>query len=336
MKKILTISASSVIVIFLIYILTASSYRQCGPSDDDKAYREAFGRNYKMFSVEIPEKIDFAGENVPVNIFYVRESLDRELLVNSYWHSNTILMFKRAYRWFPIIDPILKKYGVPEDFFFLCMTESVLDNVVSPAGASGFWQFLKNTATSYGLEVSTEVDERYHVQKSTEAACKYLKEAHAKYNSWTLAAASYNMGMGALDEQLKQEKTDNYYDLQLNRETLRYVYRILALKIIFHNPVNYGFYLRKKDFYPPIPTQVITTDTTIADLADFAIQYKVSYRTLKELNPWLVKNTLTNKDRKKYEILIPVNGNVNYETLINGIEDDSRVFNDTLKIKNIR
>jgi hypothetical protein len=334
MKKALTISLIIVAVLTATYLLTSSSLFFSN-DDGDKAYREAFSRHYKIFSVEVPSQLDFAGEAVPVDQYTVRESLDRELLVNSYWHSNTILMVKRAYRWYPVIQPILKKNQVPEDFFFLCMIESGLEQVVSPAGAAGFWQFLKSTGTSYGLEVSAEVDERFNVEKSTEAACRYLKNAYAKYNSWTLAAASYNMGVDGLSAQLSQQKSSSYYDLQLNKETQRYVYRILAVKTIFYQPVRYGYYLRKKDLYPPIPVQTITTDTTIADLADFCVAHKVSYRVFKEMNPWLLKNTLTNSARKTYNISLPKDGVTSWSKLI-GNEQEGVLFNDTLKVENIR
>lgn len=335
MKKFLTITLIIVTLMAGLYFLTGSGFLFPG-DETDKAYREAFSRHYKMFAVEIPSQLDFAGEPVPVDLYHVRESLDKELLVNTYWHSNTILMMKRAYRWFPVIEPILKKNNIPSDFFFLCMIESGLENVVSPAGAAGFWQFLKGTGTSNGLEISTEVDERYHVEKSTEAACKYLRGAYKKFNSWTLAAASYNMGVEGLDNQLKTQQVSSYYDLQLNRETLRYVYRILAIKTIFYQPVRYGFYLRIRDLYPPIPTQTVTTDTTIADLAVFCKAQKVTYRILKELNPWLLKNTLTNKERKTYKILVPRDGEVSYEKLLGKTEETGKLFNDTLNVHDIR
>ncbi len=334
MKKVLTISLIIVAVLTGAYFLMSSSLFFSN-NDEDKAYRDAFSRHYKMFAVEVPTQLDFAGEPVPLDEYYVRESLDRELLVNTYWHSNTILMVKRAFRWYPVMEPIFKKNNIPTDFFFLCMIESGLEQVVSPAGAAGFWQFLKSTGTSYGLEISTEVDERYHVEKSTEAACKYLKNAYAKFNSWTLAAASYNMGMEGLSDQLAQQKTKSYYELQLNKETLRYVYRILAVKTIFYQPVRYGFYLRKKDLYPPIPVQSVSTDTTIADFADFCVEHKVSYRAFKEMNPWLLKNTLTNKDRKTYNIALPRDGVTSYTKLL-AKEQAGDLFNDTLKVENIR
>jgi membrane-bound lytic murein transglycosylase D len=335
MKRIFSITLTVVIVIAAVSLLTFSSDLLHPPRDKDKSYREAFVRNYKIFSVKIPDKLDFAGEPVPLDNYYVRESLDRELLVNTYWHSNTILMFKRAYRWVPVMQPVLVRNGIPADFIFLCMVESGFENLISPAGATGYWQFMKSTGQTYGLEISEEVDERYHVLKSTEAACKYLKTAYAKFKNWTLAAASYNMGIDGLDRQLKMQKTDNYYDLQLNRETLRYVYRVLAVKTIYHNPVGYGLYLRETDLYPPIPTQPVAVDSTIENLADFAIKHKTPYRVLKELNPWILKNRLSVKTPGKYEILLPLNGQVSHTILMEAHRQDSILFNDTLHIGRI-
>jgi hypothetical protein len=336
MKRIPEIIGSLALLVLAVCLFTASSRKATTPNEDDKAYREAFHRNYKMFTVEIPEKIDFAGEPAPVLDFHVRESLDKELTINSYWHSNTILMFKRAYRWKPVIDPILKAQGVPEDMFYLCMIESALENVVSPAGASGFWQFMKTTGTSYGLEINADVDERYNLEKVTEAACKLLKNAYARYNSWTLAAASYNMGQDGLSSVMAQQKTNSYYDLQLNKETQRYIYRILAVKVIFQNPVKYGLYLRKKDLYPPLITKRITIDTTISNIADFCKQQGVSYRVFKELNPWILKNTLPNASGKKYEISLPQDGVIDYPHLMIDEQWSPVLFNDTLKVQDIK
>ena len=195
----------------------------------------------------IPSHMTLAGEEVPLNDFGVREALDRELIVNTYRHSGTILYMKRASRWFPVIKPILAEEGVPEDFKYLAVIESGLSQVVSPAGASGFWQFLKKTGPEYGLEVSSTVDERYHVEKATRAACLYLKEAYEKFGSWSLAAASYNMGMSGVTKRLKEQGVDNYWDLHLNSETARYVYRILAVKKVLESPASFGFKLRESD-----------------------------------------------------------------------------------------
>ena len=335
MKRIPEILNSIALLILAIGLFTASSRKASSPQEDDKDYREAFSRHYKMFTVEIPDKLDFAGEPVPVLDFHVRESLDKELTINSYWHSNTILMFKRAYRWKPIIDPILKQNGVPDDVFYICMIESAMENVVSPAGAAGFWQIMKSTGTSLGLEVNADVDERYNLEKATDAACKLLKSAYSRYNSWTLAAASYNMGPEGLNAQMTLQKTNSYYDLQLNKETQRYVYRILAVKVIYQTPVKYGLYLRKKDFYPPLKTQRVVIDSTITNIADFCKQQGVSYRVFKELNPWILRNTLPNASGKKYEVLLPKDGVIDYPNLLIDEQWNPTLFNDTLKIRDI-
>ncbi|MBP7497935.1 MAG: lytic transglycosylase domain-containing protein [Bacteroidales bacterium] len=311
-------------IIFSIFI-----FHKNHPGKPDDEYKNQFKTNNKYYSVPIPEKVDFAGENVPVNFFDVRERLDRELIVNTYWQSNTILMLKRAYRWFPIIEPILKANKLPDDFKYLALIESGFEMKVSPAGAAGFWQFIKETGKKYGLEINEEVDQRYDLPKATEAACKYLKEAFFKYNSWTIAAASYNLGMGGISRQLERQKVDNYYDLFLTDETSRYIFRILALKIIYKNPTEYGFYLRKKDLYPVIPTYTIEVDTSILELADFAFSQKINYKILKYFNPWLRQPFLKNKDKKKYNIILPKDGFLSYDQLMQELIDP-----DSLRIGN--
>jgi len=302
----------------------------------ESEYRSAFKKNYRILSPYVPEKIEFAGEKVPLEMFYVKEGLDRELLVNTYWQSNSLLMLKRAWRFFPVIEPILKENGIPDDFKYLALIESGFDNVVSPAGAAGFWQFLKSTATSYGLEVNDEVDERYNLEKSTVAACKYLKSAKNTFGSWTMAAAAYNMGSAGLTSQAQTQKTNNYFDLSLNTETSRYVYRILAIKIIFERPTDYGFYLRKYDLYQPVPTQIYKVDSSITNLADFAIQMKVSYKALKVFNPWLRKNSLKNTNKKVYQIILPQYGFSSVQTLSEPYNDDEIIYGDTISINQIR
>ena len=260
---------------------------------------------YENHASEIPLKLDFAEENVPLERLDVRESLDRELLVNSYWHSQTFLFFKRAYRYFPTIEPILKKNGIPDDFKYLALIESGLANVISPSGATGYWQFIESTGSKMGLLVNDEVDERYHLEKSTEAVCKYLKNSYSIFKSWTLAAAAYNMGDTGLSSQVKSQKVTNYYDLLLNTETARYVFRILAVKTIFNAPRKYGFYFENYDLYPPVKTESVVVDTAIKDLAQFALDKGINYKILKEYNPWLRKSCLTNKTRKTFYIQIP-------------------------------
>lgn len=248
---------------------------------------------------------EFAGEKVPYSDFEVRERVDREILGNTFSHSRTLMVLKRAGRWFPVIEPVLKKNGLPDDLKYVAVIESDLSNVVSPAGASGFWQFMKATAPEFGLEVTDEVDERYHVQKATEAACEYFKKAYAKFNSWTLAAASYNMGMAGVTKRVEEQKQQSYYDLDLSSETTRYVARILAMKSIFENPQAYGFHISNQDLYPPVPVATLTVNTSIADLSTFAIKNGTTLKMLRELNPWLRKNTLSNPRGKSYSILVP-------------------------------
>ena len=266
------------------------------------------GQSYHVFACDIPKNLGFAGEKLPVENFDVRERIDRELLVNTFWQSQTLLFYKRANRWFPVIEPILKQYGIPDDFKYLALIESGLINTVSPSGAVGYWQFLDNTAKNYGLEINEDVDERYHIEKSTEAACKYFKEAKEELGNWTLAAGSYNMGIGGMKKQVEKQRVNSYYDLMLNDETSRYVFRIIAVKELILHPLAYGYHLRKKDLYPQVPSYVVTVDSTIKNIVDFAAKYNTSYKFIKLLNPWLRQNTLLNKTHKTYTVKIPKPG----------------------------
>ncbi|CAN1503328.1 MltD_like domain containing protein [Flavobacteriaceae bacterium] len=253
-----------------------------------------------------PKAVDFAGENTPLNIADVNERFERELLVNANLHASTILILKRANRAFPIIEPILKKNEIPDDFKYLAVIESALLNAVSSAGARGVWQFMPETAKEKGMEVNDCVDERYHLEKSTEAACKYLLAAKSKFGSWTLAAASYNGGMTGVNKQIEIQKVSNYYDLLLNDETSRYVFRILALKEIMKNPEKFGFDIPKQELYELFPTRKIEIDSTVNNLADLAISQGINYKILKIYNPWLRDSKLENKNKKKYSISIPL------------------------------
>lgn len=257
------------------------------------------------YSVKVPAYIDFAGEQVPIQTMDVKERFERELLSVSYWHSNTFLMLKRKTRWFPLIERILAEEGVPDDFKYLCVAESGLDNVTSPAGAKGFWQFMTGTAEEYGLEVNGEVDERFHVEKSTRAACKYLKWAKNKFGSWTTAAASYNMGVAGLDRQMERQGEPNYYDLLLNSETSRYIFRILSFKEILSKPQNYGFIIDSQDQYQPYQYREVMVDYSVSDFAAFAKKHGTNYKSLKILNPWLRDNMLTVK-HNTYLVKIPL------------------------------
>jgi hypothetical protein len=288
----------------LAFILAGSVY---SGSNEDELESEA-NEVYSVQAVEIPEQVTFAGEPMPMDLFDVREALDRELLSNTYFHSQTIRLIKLANRYFPQIEPVLKANLVPDDFKYLAVAESGLSQAVSPAKAVGFWQLLKGTALDYGLVVNAEVDERYHVGKSTEVACKYLIDSYKKYGNWTMTAASYNVGRRGIDRQVDRQKKENYYDLLLNEETARYVFRVVALKMIFEDPAAYGFNLSENDLYPEIPVYTVEVDSAVADFADFAAQYDTNYKVLKRLNPWLRDNYLSNSARRTYEILLPEKG----------------------------
>lgn len=257
-------------------------------------------------AIKIPSYMEFAGEQLPLDNFDVKERLDKELLVNSYWHSTTMQNMKRTTRYFPIIEPILAQYGVPDDFKYLAVAESGLQNAVSSAGARGIWQFMKPTATYYKLTINEEVDERYNVEMATEAACKYLVGAKKKFGSWTLAAAAYNYGEPRLLKRLQEQKATSYYDLHLNDETSRYVFRIIAMKEIYSHKEKYGFLLDYDDYYPPLGDHyILQVDEPITSLAEFAQKYGTTYRMLKLYNPWLRQPYLRNRAGKTYKIKIP-------------------------------
>ncbi|MDO4880138.1 MAG: lytic transglycosylase domain-containing protein [Capnocytophaga sp.] len=262
-------------------------------------------RTYNIYALDMPKNLNFAGESVPMDIEDVKERFDRELLVNTYWQSNALLLIKRANKFFPIIEPILKKNNIPDDFKYLALIESGLQNVVSPSGAAGFWQFMKDTGKEYRLEIDTTVDERYHLEKATQAACDYLKKAKTDLGNWTLAAAAYNAGKNGIKTQIDRQKVDNYYDLFLNTETSRYVFRILALKEIVQNPQKYGFNLKKEHLYELEPVKYVEVTTSIENLADFAKQYNTNYKMIRLLNPWIRDISLENKKGKTYLIKVP-------------------------------
>jgi membrane-bound lytic murein transglycosylase D len=288
----------SVLIVVLI-----SGFFIYGISIDDK--KKILKEGTSMF---FPVAVDFAGEKAPLHVYDVRERFDRELLINANLHSSTILIIKRANRAFPVIEPILKKYDVPDDFKYLAVIESSLTNAVSSAGARGIWQFMPETAKEKGMEVNDFVDERYHLEKSTVAACKYLIKAKEKFGTWTLAAASYNGGMNGVNKQIESQKVNSYYDLLLNDETSRYVFRILALKEIMKNPSKYGFDVSKSELYEKLPVKKIEVDSTINDLATFALAQGINYKILKIHNPWLRDKKLANPNKKKYELEIPLKG----------------------------
>lgn len=255
--------------------------------------------------IDLNKTYTFAGETVPLDNFDAAERLDRELLVNSYWHSSTVQNIKLANRYLPMISTILAKNGLPEDLKYIAVAESGLRNVTSPAGAKGLWQFMKGTGKEYGLEVGSEVDERYHLEKSTEAACVYLKSLKERFGSWTLAAAAYNMGGNRLRKEMDAQRATTYYDLNLNQETSRYVFRILAYKEILNDPAKFGFQIEDKHLYQPLEFVYISVDEPVANWGDWAKQNGLSYRMLKVYNPWLVASSLTNSSKKSYLIKVP-------------------------------
>ena len=253
-----------------------------------------------------PQSISFAGEVVPLYKHYVLERLDRELLVNNFWHSNSILVLKRAPKYFPIIEPILQENGIPDDFKYLAVIESGLTNVTSPAGAEGFWQFMPQTARDYGLEVNGDIDERLNLIKSTESAAAYLMDAYAEFGNWTLAAAAYNAGVQRIKTSLEKQQTNSYYDLFLNEETSRYMYRMLATKLIFESPERYGFVIPKAQTYPFPKTKLVKVGTSPIDWVAFAKSQNMSYADLREINPWIKGYKFSNRNNKEYEVSVLV------------------------------
>ena len=257
-------------------------------------------------SVPIPDSVTFAGQSFPVSRFDIREALDRELLVNSYFHSQTIRFIKLAPRYFSVIEPILEEKGIPDDIKYLAVAESNLNpKAVSPAGAVGFWQFMKVTGIEYGLEINSEVDERYHVEKATRAASDYLLKSFRTFKNWFVVAAAYNSGNGFIQTQIARQKSGSYFDLTFGEETERYVFRVIALKLVLEHPEHYGFRVDESEKYPLIETRDVEVNGSVANLADFAAGQGISYKMLKYFNPWLRDNKLTNAHKKKYLIRIP-------------------------------
>ncbi len=281
---------------------------QKAPSDETIGKETPIVNDYNVYALEMPEGLNFAGELVPVENPDIYERMDRELLVNTYWQSNGLLMFKRVQKYFPIIEPILAKHGIPDDFKYLAVIESGLTNARSPAGASGFWQIMKATGRENGLEINANVDERYNLEKATEVACDYLKKAKANLGSWTSAAAAYNAGNAGISRRLKAQDVSSYYDLLLGEETGRYVFRIVALKEILSNPDKYGFNFNQSHLYNPVPTYKIEVDSAVTSFSQFSKRFGINYKILKLHNPWLREKHLNNKSRKSYIIEIPKEG----------------------------
>ena len=261
---------------------------------------------YKIKALKLPTDLNLAGERVPLEMPDIKERMDRELLVNTYWQSNGLLLIKRTHKYFPILEPLLKKYGLPDDFKYLAVAESALIDETSSAGAAGMWHFMRGTGKEYGLEINKNVDERYNIEKSTKVAAEYLIKAKERLGSWTLAAAAYNAGNYGIAKRLKTQGVTNYYDALLPDETERYVLRIIALKEVLSNPKKYGFIFDQNDLYSLEKTRTVKVDTVITNIALFAKKFDTNYKELKLHNPWLRQNKLNNKSRKMYEIKIPI------------------------------
>jgi membrane-bound lytic murein transglycosylase D len=268
--------------------------------------------NFYVFDLAIPANLEFCGEKIPSDDYEIKRDLEKEFFNNAYWKNNSLGLFHKAQRWFPYIEPILKQEGIPDDFKYLCVIESHLSNVTSPVGAAGFWQLVDISARNYGLEVNDGVDERYHVEKATHAACGHIKDAYAIFNNWTLSAAAYNRGIGGIQNAMAKQKTDNYYDLLLNKETGSFVYRILAYKTLFSSPGHFGLKKKKWTYFPKVPHTVFKVDSSITDITAFAKVVGTDALTIRLYNPWLLKNSLDNPAKKTYEIRIPKNTNGDY------------------------
>lgn len=285
-------NATIAILVVLATGLTFISSKDTEKEDQAKKMEKGI----QVYPVPLPSELIFAGEATPLNKYGVKERLDRELLVNTYWQSNTMIMLKRSKRVFSVVEPILAKYGIPDDFKYLAVAESGLINVTSPAGAKGIWQFMESSGKSYGLRINSQVDERLHLEKSTEAACLYLKEAYQRFGSWSLAAASYNRGMAGVSRDLAKQLVSDYYDLHLNTETSRYMLRILALKRIFESPIDFGFHIEDKDYYTSENSISIAVEENIENLAEYALSIGTNYHVLKSMNPWIKGNELLIND----------------------------------------
>ena len=296
------------------FTLLATLLFTCGYCQSDNFFSSFWGASdnrtpqqiQNVVIPKLPSEADFAGERVPLEHFDVRESLQREMLIINYWHGSLSYIIQLSGRYEGLIRQILKEEGVPEDFFYLCVAESSLQPASSPAGAKGYWQFLSGTAKDYGLEVGSEVDERYNWEKATRAACKYFKKGYAKYGTWTLAAASYNVGMANIDSRIGYQSISNYYDMQLPLETARYVYRAVAFKTIMNNPKEYGFNIAEEDKYKPIECKVVEVKGPVANWSEFAREHNSSFKMIKMCNEWIRSNKLTNKLNKTYKVLVPV------------------------------
>jgi len=283
---------------FIFTLLVSADNNQLFTADNDESL-------FTAASWAIPENVTFAGEPLPLQNFDTRESLDRELNATAYRHGSTLLTIKRAERYFPEIEKILRENGIPDDFKYLACAESDLGNVISPVGATGFWQIMENTGREAGMTINKEIDDRYNLEKSTRFACDYFKRAYERFGSWTMAAASYNNGFSGLNEQVQIQKETNYYNLLLNEETARYVFRIVSLKLVISDPSRYGVSVEPEERYRPVAYREVKVDTSVTSFEQFARNFDTNYKILKFLNPWLRKPFLTNTGGREYIIRVP-------------------------------
>lgn len=294
-------------------------------TSSEEVHTRAIRADYRVYAPSIPDTLYFCGERVPLNLYYIREGLDRELVSNMYYQSSTLFYIKRAARFFPTIERILREEGVPEDMKYLCVIESGLQCVTSPAGANGYWQFMKSTGQTYGLEIGDDIDMRNHLEQSTRAACRYLRSLKSRFGSWTSAAAAYNCGENGLSKRLQSQQQESYYELLLNQETQRYVFRILAVKLILQHPQDYGFYVRRCDTYPELPFEEVQLTGQNVDLVQFAIDHGTTYKVLRTMNPWLTSSTLKNKGGKSYTVRVPTKKGTEYITIVRGKHDTTLI-----------
>jgi membrane-bound lytic murein transglycosylase D len=302
-----------ILIIILAFVVVAGLVSILGFNYSNSSPDSTLSGDINSLSAgfKLPDSLNFAGERMPLENFDTRESLDREIITTAYRHSSTILIIKKAHRYFPVIEKILVQNGIPDDFKYLAVAESDLLNQVSPAGATGFWQIMPETGKEQGMEINTEVDERYGLERSTKFACDFFRKSYEKYGNWTLAAASYNGGRNAVDDQIEIQKENNYYDLLLSEETARYIFRAVAYKLVISDPAAYGFDVSERDYYPELRYSEVTVDSAVSDIASFAKSFGTNYKMLKFLNPWLRKPYITNKSKKSYQIKIPEKGSRN-------------------------
>jgi hypothetical protein len=301
-----------IITLFVCMLFSTTLFSNCLSEHGEE--KNAKNDELRYYASEIPDRAHFCDEEIDLTNYYLRERYDRELLSFSYWHSQIFLMIKRANKYFPVIEPILKAEGIPDDFKYLALIESSLDpRAISPAKAAGIWQILPETAKEYGLEVTDDVDERYHLEKATIVACAYLKKTYEQTGSWSLAAASYNTGRSRVLRQMETQQENNYFDMLFSEETNRYVFRMVLAKRMLANPREFGFYIKKENLYYMIDYDTIEVNTTIENLTDFAKSHGTNYQILKDANPWLRTNKLANKNNKTYYIKVPKQNAVEFD-----------------------